>query len=127
VDAKFKQVQEELNILVKWSCKRSRPFASHQLVKPYGKERKIRMGVVSWIVVGLIAGWLAGMVMKGGGFGLIGDIIVGVVGGLLGGWIATSFLHMGGMTGINLGSILIAFAGAVVLLLVLRLVRGGRR
>lgn len=85
------------------------------------------MGVLSWIVVGLIAGWLAGMVMKGGGFGLIGDIIVGVVGGLLGGWIATSFLHIGGMSGINLGSILIAFAGAVVLLLLIRLVRGGRR
>jgi uncharacterized membrane protein YeaQ/YmgE (transglycosylase-associated protein family) len=96
-------------------------------MKPYIKERKIRMGVVSWLVVGVIAGWLAGMVMKGGGFGLLGDIIVGVVGGLLGGWIATSFLHIGGMSGINLGSILIAFAGAVVLLLLIRLVRGGRR
>jgi uncharacterized membrane protein YeaQ/YmgE (transglycosylase-associated protein family) len=81
------------------------------------------MGVLSWIVVGLIAGWLAGMVMKGGGFGLIGDIIVGVVGGLLGGWISTKFLHIGDMTGINLGSILIAFIGAVVLLLILRLIR----
>ena len=81
------------------------------------------MGVLSWIVVGLIAGWLAGMVMKGGGFGLLGDIIVGVVGGLLGGWIASSLLHIGGLTGINLGSILIAFVGAVILLLVLRLIR----
>jgi uncharacterized membrane protein YeaQ/YmgE (transglycosylase-associated protein family) len=81
------------------------------------------MGIISWLVVGVIAGWLAGMVMKGGGFGLLGDIIVGVVGGLLGGWIATSFLHIGGLTGINLGSILIAFAGAVILLLVLRLIR----
>jgi uncharacterized membrane protein YeaQ/YmgE (transglycosylase-associated protein family) len=86
-----------------------------------------RMGILSWIVVGLIAGWLAGKVIKGRGFGLIGDIIVGVVGGLLGGWIATNFLHIGKMTGINLGSILIAFAGAVVLLLLIRLVRGGRR
>jgi uncharacterized membrane protein YeaQ/YmgE (transglycosylase-associated protein family) len=81
------------------------------------------MGILSWIVVGLIAGWLAGMVMKGGGFGLIGDIIVGVVGGLLGGWIATTFQHIGGLTGINLGSILIAFAGAVILLLVILLIR----
>ena len=81
------------------------------------------MGVLSWIVVGLIAGWLAGMVMKGGGFGLLGDIIVGVVGGLLGGWIASSLLHIGGLTGINLGSILIAFVGAVILLLILRLIR----
>jgi uncharacterized membrane protein YeaQ/YmgE (transglycosylase-associated protein family) len=84
------------------------------------------MGILSWIVVGLIAGWLAGMVMKGGGFGVIVDIIVGVVGALLGGWIATTFLHIGGMTGINLQSILIAFVGAVLLLLVLRLIGRGR-
>ena len=82
------------------------------------------MGILSWIVVGLIAGWLAGLVMRGGGFGLIGDIIVGVVGGLLGGWIATSFLHIGGISGINLTSILTAFGGAVVLLLVIRLLTG---
>jgi uncharacterized membrane protein YeaQ/YmgE (transglycosylase-associated protein family) len=74
-------------------------------------------------VVGLIAGFLAGVVVKGGGFGLIGDIIVGVVGGLLGGWIASSVLHIGDMSGINLESILIAFIGSVILLLVLRLIR----
>jgi uncharacterized membrane protein YeaQ/YmgE (transglycosylase-associated protein family) len=86
------------------------------------------MGILSWIVVGLIAGWLAGMVMKGGGYGLIGDIIVGVVGGLLGGWIATSLLHLGaGVSGINLPSILVAFLGAVVLLFGLRLLGSGRR
>ena len=81
------------------------------------------MTILSWIVVGLIAGFLAGLVVKGGGFGLIGDIIVGVVGGLLGGWISVNLLHFGNMTGINLESILIAFAGAVILLLVLRLIR----
>jgi uncharacterized membrane protein YeaQ/YmgE (transglycosylase-associated protein family) len=86
------------------------------------------MGWLSWIVVGLIAGWLAGRVMRGGGYGLIGDIIVGVLGGLLGGWIATSLLHIGaGVNGINLESILVAFAGAVVLLILLRVLRGGRR
>ena len=86
------------------------------------------MGILSWIVVGLIAGWLAGMVMRGGGYGLIGDIIVGVVGGLLGGWIATSLLHIGAdVNGINLESILVAFCGAVVLLIVLRMLNGGRR
>ena len=86
------------------------------------------MGILSWIVVGLIAGWLAGMVMRGGGYGLLGDIIVGVVGGLLGGWIATSLLHLGaGVNGINLESILVAFAGAVVLLILLRVLSGGRR
>lgn len=86
------------------------------------------MGVLSWIVVGLIAGWLAGMVMKGGGFGLVGDIIIGIVGGLLGGWIASYFFHVGDpMSGINLVSILVAFGGAVLLLVSLRLLRGGRR
>lgn len=86
------------------------------------------MGVLSWIVVGLIAGWLAGQVMRSGGYGLIGDIIVGVVGGLLGGWIAESLLHIGaGVNGINLKSILVAFCGAVVLLVGLRILGGGRR
>ena len=81
------------------------------------------MTILSWIVVGLIAGFLAGVVVKGGGFGLIGDIIVGILGGLLGGWISVNLLHLGDMTGINLGSILIAFVGAVILLLVLRLIK----
>lgn len=86
------------------------------------------MSILSWIIVGLVAGWLAGLVMRGGGYGVIGDIIVGVVGGLLGGWIATSILHIGAeVNGINLGSILVAFGGAVVLLLILRLLSGGRR
>ncbi len=83
------------------------------------------MGILSWIVVGLIAGFLAGTVVKGGGFGCIGDIIVGVIGGLLGGFIASYFFHVGDpMSGINLTSILIAFGGAVLLLLILRLLAG---
>ena len=86
------------------------------------------MGILTWIIVGLIAGWLAGKVMSGGGYGLVGDIIVGVVGGLLGGFIATSVLHINAaMTGFNLESILVAFCGAVVLLVGLRLLSGGRR
>ena len=85
------------------------------------------MSILSWIVVGLLAGWLAGMVMKGGGFGLIGDIVVGVIGGLLGGFIASYFFHMGDpMSGINLPSIIVAFLGAVLLLFVVRLFRRGR-
>ena len=85
------------------------------------------MGILSWIVVGLIAGWLAGLVVKGGGFGCVGDIIVGVVGGLLGGWLASSFFHMGDpMSGINIESILVAFIGAVILIIILRLISGRR-
>ena len=85
------------------------------------------MGILSWIVVGLIAGWLAGLVVKGGGYGCVGDIIVGVIGGLLGGWIASSFFHMGDpMSGINLQSILVAFVGAVIFVVILRLISGKR-
>ena len=83
------------------------------------------MGILSWIVVGLIAGWLAGLVVKGGGYGCIGDIIVGVIGGLIGGWIASRFFHMGDhMSGINLQSILVAFVGAVLFVVILRLLSG---
>ena len=85
------------------------------------------MDILSWVIVGLVAGFLAGQVMKGGGYGLIGDIIVGILGGLLGGWIGRRFLNIdGGVSGINLESILIAFAGAVLLILILRMI-GGRR
>ena len=85
------------------------------------------MGILSWIIVGLIAGFLAGQVMRGGGYGVIGDIIIGVIGGVLGGWIAFYFFHVGDpMSGINLPSILIAFLGALLLLLVLRLLAGKR-
>jgi uncharacterized membrane protein YeaQ/YmgE (transglycosylase-associated protein family) len=84
------------------------------------------MGILSWIIVGLIAGFLAGQVMRGGGYGVIGDIIIGVLGGLLGGWIAFYFFDIGDtMTGINMVSILVAFAGAILLILVLRMI-GGR-
>ena len=85
------------------------------------------MGILSWVIVGLIAGFLAGQVMKGGGYGLIGDLIIGVLGGLLGGWIAFYFFHVGDtMSEITLVSILAAFAGAILLILILRMI-GGRR
>jgi uncharacterized membrane protein YeaQ/YmgE (transglycosylase-associated protein family) len=86
------------------------------------------MGILSWIVVGLIAGWLATKVMVGGGYGVIGDIVVGVIGGLLGGWVASALLHISAsVDGINLESILLAFAGAVLLLVLLRVFGGGKR
>jgi uncharacterized membrane protein YeaQ/YmgE (transglycosylase-associated protein family) len=82
------------------------------------------MGILSWIVVGLIAGFLAGVVVKGGGFGLIGNIVIGVIGGVVGGFIASYFFQIGDpMSGIDVRSILIAFLGAVLLLFVLRLIR----
>jgi uncharacterized membrane protein YeaQ/YmgE (transglycosylase-associated protein family) len=84
--------------------------------------------ILTWIIVGLIAGFLAGQVMRGGGYGVIGDIIVGVLGGMLGGWIGTTVFHIdAGVTGINLMSILVAFAGALLLILILRMIGGRRR
>jgi uncharacterized membrane protein YeaQ/YmgE (transglycosylase-associated protein family) len=85
------------------------------------------MSIISWIIVGLIAGWLAGLVVKGGGFGLFGNIIVGIIGGVLGGWLGSSLFNIGaGVDGINIGSIFVAFVGAVVLLLLVRMFTGNR-
>jgi uncharacterized membrane protein YeaQ/YmgE (transglycosylase-associated protein family) len=79
------------------------------------------MGILIWIIVGLIAGWLAGLVMKGGGYGIIGDIIIGIVGGLLGGFLADALFGIeNAVNGINLLSIATAFLGAVLLIAVLR-------
>ena len=77
------------------------------------------MGFLAWIVVGLIAGWLAGQVMKGGGYGIVMDIILGIVGGFLGGWI---FSLLGIWQGGGLiGSIIVTLIDAW------RLVRSMRR
>lgn len=74
-----------------------------------------------WLVVGAVAGWIAGAIVKGGGFGLIGDIVVGIVGAFIGGWLAGVLgIHIG--TGI-IAAIVTATAGAVVLLLIVRLIR----
>jgi uncharacterized membrane protein YeaQ/YmgE (transglycosylase-associated protein family) len=79
------------------------------------------MGFIEWIVVGLIAGWLAGKVMKGGGYGVLVDIILGILGGLLGGWLfgALGIWPGGGV----IGSILVAFVGAVILVWITRLIK----
>jgi len=80
-------------------------------------------GVISWLVVGLIAGWLAGLVMKGGGYGVLGDIIVGLIGSFLGGLLMGIFVEGSAQFW---GSIVVAFIGACVLIALVRLI-GGRR
>jgi len=73
------------------------------------------------ILVGLIAGWLAGVLVDGGGFGIIGDIVVGILGALIGGWV---FAHFGVWPAAGLlGTILVATVGAIILILILRLIR----
>jgi len=77
--------------------------------------------LVWFLLIGLIAGWLAGKVMRGGGFGVVGDMIVGVIGAFLGGWL---FSVLGISAGGGLiGSIIVAFIGALVLLFLLRLIK----
>jgi len=74
-----------------------------------------------WLVIGAVAGWLAGVIVKGGGFGLVGDIVVGIVGAFLGGWLLP---RLGLNFGVGLVPVIAsATIGAVVLLLVLRLIR----
>ena len=77
--------------------------------------------ILLWLLIGAVAGWLAGLAVRGGGFGLFGDIAIGIVGAFIGGWLLPRL-------GINLGSGLVpvivsATIGAVVLLLILRLIR----
>jgi uncharacterized membrane protein YeaQ/YmgE (transglycosylase-associated protein family) len=80
-------------------------------------------GTIAWLVVGLIAGWLAGLMMKGGGYGILGDIIVGLIGSFLGGVMVSFFVE--GATGFW-GSILVAFIGACVLIFLVRAISGRR-
>ncbi len=82
------------------------------------------MGIISWLLVGMVAGWVAGLVMKGKGFGLIGNMVIGVVGALVGGWLAGSLfsIHQP-ITGFNLSTIIVAFLGAVIVLYVARLAK----
>jgi uncharacterized membrane protein YeaQ/YmgE (transglycosylase-associated protein family) len=77
--------------------------------------------LIAWLIIGLIAGWLAGKVMSGGGYGVVGDIIVGLIGALIGGFLVNHFLHKSfGF----IGSIIVAFIGAIILVAIIHLVRG---
>jgi uncharacterized membrane protein YeaQ/YmgE (transglycosylase-associated protein family) len=79
------------------------------------------MGLLWFLIIGAIAGWLAGQFMKGSGFGLLGDIVVGVIGALLGGWL---FGQLGLWPGGGLlGSLIVAFVGAIILLFLVRLIK----
>jgi len=84
------------------------------------------MDILAWIVVGILAGFLAKMVVPGEGpGGILGDLVIGVVGAIIGGWIMHAFGNAGA-TGLNIWSIFVAFVGAVVLLIVIRALTGRR-
>ena len=81
------------------------------------------MGILSWIVLGAIAGFLANMVV-GGREGVIGTIILGIIWAVVGGYLAQAVLHKGDVTGVNIESIVIAVVGAIIVLFVWRALRG---
>jgi uncharacterized membrane protein YeaQ/YmgE (transglycosylase-associated protein family) len=86
------------------------------------------MGLLAWIIIGGIAGWLASLFVRGTGLGLLGDIVVGIIGAFIGGLVMSLF-GFGGFAGFNIYSLIVAFIGAVILLFIVKLVagRGTRR
>ncbi len=85
------------------------------------------MGLLTWIIVGLIAGWLAGLVMKGGGYGVLGDIILGIIGALVGGFLASAVFGIpDAVSGFNITTLIIAFIGAVIVVAIVRALSGRR-
>lgn len=83
------------------------------------------MSIIAWIVLGLVAGWLAGQFMRGGGYGIVGDIVLGIIGALVGGFLSGMLLGVD-VTGFNLTSVLIAFVGAVIVIAIARAFTGRR-
>lgn len=84
------------------------------------------MTLLTWLIVGLVAGLLASLVMGGTGLGLVGDIVIGILGAFVGGWLFRTLGVAAPFGGLG-GTIFVAFIGAVVLLFIIRLVRRGSR
>jgi len=79
------------------------------------------MGLLAWLIVGAFVGWAAGMVVKGKGSGLIGNMVIGVIGALIGGWLAGAVLNIdNAVSGFNLTTFIVAFVGAVLILVIAR-------
>jgi len=78
------------------------------------------MNILIWIVTGIVAGWLAGVLVRGSGFGILGDLIIGLIGGLLGGWV---FGLLGFSASSWIGQVLVAAVGGVLLVIILRMFR----
>lgn len=75
--------------------------------------------LIIWLIIGAVAGWLAGQIMTGGGFGLVGNIVVGIVGAFVAGWLFPQFWPLGGMV----GAIVHAALGAIIVLFVVGLIK----
>jgi uncharacterized membrane protein YeaQ/YmgE (transglycosylase-associated protein family) len=84
------------------------------------------VSIVGWIVLGLIAGWLAGQFMRGSGYGILGDIVLGILGALVGGWVTSALLGRDMVNGFNIESLIVAVLGAILLIAISRLFTGRR-
>jgi uncharacterized membrane protein YeaQ/YmgE (transglycosylase-associated protein family) len=86
------------------------------------------MGILSWIIIGLIAGWLAGVIMKGSGYGILGDIVLGIIGALIGGFLASAVFNIPSpVSGFNLGTLIVALLGAIFVVAIVRALPGRSR
>jgi uncharacterized membrane protein YeaQ/YmgE (transglycosylase-associated protein family) len=83
------------------------------------------MGIIAWVVLGLVSGFIASMLVNKGGQGILGDIVLGIVGAVVGGWIMSAVTGAG-ITGFNLWSILVSVVGAVLVLIIYHAVSGRR-
>jgi len=83
------------------------------------------VGIISWILLGLVAGWIASLIMKGG-YGILGNIILGIVGAIIGGFLSSYFLNID-VTGFNITSILVAVVGAIIVIGIARALPGPSR
>ncbi len=82
------------------------------------------MGLLTWLIIGGLAGWVAGLVVKGRGFGLLGNIVIGIIGALLGGWLAGAVLNIQDpVSGFNLATFIVALLGAIILLYLVKILR----
>lgn len=80
------------------------------------------MSVLAWVIIGLIAGWLAGLVVKGRGYGILGDIVLGIIGAVVGGFIAGALIGIPDpLTGFTLTTLAIGFVGAVIVVSLVRI------
>ena len=95
-----------------------------RLVHPFLYMSSSVKSLIIFLVIGAVAGWLAGLLMRGGGFGLLGNIVVGVIGAVFGGWLfGVLGISLGGLVDGLVGSLITAVAGAVVLLFIVGLIK----
>jgi uncharacterized membrane protein YeaQ/YmgE (transglycosylase-associated protein family) len=84
-------------------------------------DRRLKtMNIIIWIIVGIVAGWLAGLIARGRGFGLIGDFVIGLIGGIIGGWLASI---VGLFPTTIIGQIIVAAIGGAILVWIIRAIR----